>query len=83
MDMDEDEYQVINQMDQIIPNLWIGSLQATKDVESLRENNIHSVLSAMRGTVKIHEVCHADYRTLTMTRSYTLKDLPSFPSTVG
>ncbi|KLO05685.1 hypothetical protein SCHPADRAFT_839052 [Schizopora paradoxa] len=42
-------------MDQVCPNLWIGSLLATRDVEKLRANNIRCVLSTMRGSVKIHE----------------------------
>lgn len=43
-------------MDEIIPNLWIGDLRAATDEQLLREHNIHSVLSAMRGRVKVHEV---------------------------
>ncbi len=55
---EEEEWQGLNEMDQVSPNLWIGGLQATKDVEKLRANNIRCVLSAMRGSVKIHEVSH-------------------------
>lgn len=53
VDMSRDE---ANAMDEIIPNLWIGDLRAATDEHLLREHNIHSVLSAMRGRVKVHEV---------------------------
>lgn len=43
-------------MNEVIPNLWLGSLRAAQDTESLRRNNIHSILSIMRGKVKISEV---------------------------
>lgn len=49
-----------NAMDEIIPNLWIGDLQAARNEKQLRESNIHSVLSAMRGRVNIHAVCYID-----------------------
>ncbi len=55
LEEEEEEWQGPNEMDQVSPNLWIGGLQATKDVEKLRANNIRCVLSAMRGSVKIHE----------------------------
>lgn len=52
----ESENEPYNHMDEIVPGLWVGDLQSAKDVEMLRANNIHSVLSAMRGRVGIHEV---------------------------
>ncbi|KAL0067179.1 tyrosine protein phosphatase yvh1 [Marasmius tenuissimus] len=42
-------------MDEIIPGLWIGNLPSALDVETLKANNIFSILSAMRGKVSIHE----------------------------
>ncbi|KAI0947581.1 hypothetical protein AcW1_009302 [Taiwanofungus camphoratus] len=42
-------------MDEIVSNLWIGDLPSALNAENLRENNIHSVLTAMRGRVSIHE----------------------------
>ncbi|THH05688.1 hypothetical protein EW146_g9835 [Bondarzewia mesenterica] len=42
-------------MNQVAPNLWVGDLHSAKDVETLKANNIHSVLSAMRGKIAIHE----------------------------
>ena len=53
-----------NAMDEIIPGLWIGNLRAATDEQLLRDNNIHSVLSAMRGRVRVHEVCLYLYLTL-------------------
>ena len=45
-------------MDQILPGLWIGDLHSTlKDANTLRANNIHSILTVMRGRVSIPEVC--------------------------
>ena len=43
-------------MDQVIENLWLGNLASTADVESLKENNIHSILSVMRGRVVVQAV---------------------------
>jgi dual specificity phosphatase 12 len=51
--MDEDEY---HHMDQIIPGLWIGDLHSATDRNTLTENNIHSILSVMRGRFSIPEV---------------------------
>ncbi|THV01954.1 hypothetical protein K435DRAFT_792901 [Dendrothele bispora CBS 962.96] len=45
----------MNAMDQVIPNLWLGGLQAALDTKTLKAHNIFSVLSAMRGKVSIHE----------------------------
>jgi dual specificity phosphatase 12 len=42
-------------MDQVIPGLWIGGLLAALDTETLKANNIFSVLTAMRGKISIHE----------------------------
>lgn len=53
---DLEEYESYNHMDEVVPGLWVGDLQSAKDVETLKANNIHSVLSAMRGRVAIHEV---------------------------
>jgi dual specificity phosphatase 12 len=43
-------------MDKIVPNLWIGDLSSALDVPNLKANKICSVLSAMRGTLRIHQV---------------------------
>ncbi|KAI0322888.1 hypothetical protein OF83DRAFT_1091072 [Amylostereum chailletii] len=48
----EVEYQHMNE---ILPGLWVGDMQSVKDVQTLQENNIHSVLSAMRGKVAVNE----------------------------
>lgn len=42
-------------MDEIIPGLWIGDLQCTKNVENLKAHGIFSILTAMRGRITIHE----------------------------
>ncbi|KAH9933812.1 uncharacterized protein B0H18DRAFT_982187 [Fomitopsis serialis] len=44
-----------NTMDEVVPGLWIGDLSSALNAEKLREHNIHSVLTAMRGRVRIHE----------------------------
>lgn len=44
-------------MDQVIQNLWLGSIVSIADVDSLNKNNIRSVLSAMRGKVVVQAVC--------------------------
>lgn len=40
-------------MDQVTENLWLGGLASVADVENLKKNNIHSVLSVMRGMVVV------------------------------
>ncbi len=50
--MDEEHHH----MDQILQGLWIGDLHSAKDANSLRANNIHSILSVMRGRFSIPEV---------------------------
>ena len=51
--MDNVEYQHMNE---IFPGLWIGDMQSAKNLTMLQENNVHSVLSVMRGKVAVHEV---------------------------
>lgn len=55
LDASSSNFTIVNDMDEIIPNLWVGSIRAVSDVEGLRRHNIHSVLSAMRGRVKLAE----------------------------
>ena len=43
-------------MDEVVPGLWIGDQQSASDVQGLKERNIFSILSAMRGKVTIHAV---------------------------
>ena len=50
----EDEY---HHMDQIQPGLWVGDLHSAKDVNTLRANNIQSILTAMRGRFSLPDVC--------------------------
>jgi dual specificity phosphatase 12 len=47
-------------MDEVIPNLWIGDLASSLNVELLKENCIYSILSAMRGRVTLHDVSQLD-----------------------
>lgn len=42
-------------MDQVIPNLWLGDLPSALDAARLKESNIHSIVSVMRGRVSVHE----------------------------
>jgi hypothetical protein len=44
------------EISEIVPNLWLGDIRNAVDTNLLRQRNIRSVLSAMRGTVKIEEV---------------------------
>jgi dual specificity phosphatase 12 len=43
-------------MDEVIHNLWIGDLPSALDANGLKEKNIHSIVSAMRGRVTLHDV---------------------------
>ncbi|KAH8829287.1 hypothetical protein DL96DRAFT_1527004 [Flagelloscypha sp. PMI_526] len=48
-------FTLIMSMDEVIPRLWVGDLRSALDVALLRSNGVFSVLSAMRGKVRIHE----------------------------
>lgn len=48
-------------MDEIIPGLWIGDLPSALNVQNLKANNIYSILSAMRGRVRINEVLRIEF----------------------
>jgi dual specificity phosphatase 12 len=43
-------------MDEVVPGVWIGDLQSALDVKGLKERNIFSILTAMRGKITIHAV---------------------------
>ncbi|KIY48793.1 hypothetical protein FISHEDRAFT_65614 [Fistulina hepatica ATCC 64428] len=42
-------------LDEIIPNLWVGNLPSAMDVDTLKQNHIYSVLTAMSGRIQINE----------------------------
>ncbi|TDL15593.1 phosphatases II [Rickenella mellea] len=44
------EYEYTD-MDEVLPNLWIGDMWSAKDVSALKKRNIRSVVSVMRGQV--------------------------------
>jgi dual specificity phosphatase 12 len=44
-------------MDQVLPGLWIGDLHSAKDANTLVANNVHSILTVMRGRFSIPDVC--------------------------
>lgn len=50
-------YDEANAMDEVLPGLWIGDLNAATNEALLREKSIHSVLSVMRGKVDVARVC--------------------------
>lgn len=52
-----DQRRSEGEMAEVVPNLWLGDIRDALDAQTLRQKNIHSVLSAMRGTVKIEQVC--------------------------
>ncbi|KAG1730817.1 uncharacterized protein EDB91DRAFT_1059141 [Suillus paluster] len=41
-------------MDEVVPGVWIGDLKSASDVKGLKERNIFSIVTAMRGKVTIH-----------------------------
>ena len=43
-------------MDQVIQNLWLGNITSIANVDNLKENNIHSILSTMKGRVVVQAV---------------------------
>ena len=43
-------------MDQVIQNLWLGDISSISDVENLKKNNIHSILSIVSGEVAVQAV---------------------------
>ncbi|KAH9042687.1 hypothetical protein EDB85DRAFT_1916277 [Lactarius pseudohatsudake] len=44
-----------NHLDQVLPGLWVGDLHSAKDADTLKANNIRSILTVMRGKVSIPE----------------------------
>ena len=54
-------------MDQILPGLWVGDLHSAKDADALTANNIHSILTVMRGRFSVPEVCPVLLLTLIYT----------------
>lgn len=42
-------------LDQVLPGLWVGDLYSAKDADTLNANNIHSILTVMRGKLSIPE----------------------------
>ncbi|OBZ67296.1 hypothetical protein A0H81_12556 [Grifola frondosa] len=53
--LEQEEFEA-HPMDEVITNLWIGNLSSAQDEETLKTHNIHSIVSAMRGKISIHEV---------------------------
>jgi dual specificity phosphatase 12 len=49
-------------MQQVEPLLWIGNIAAAEDADTLKANNIHSVLSVFDGHVEVHPVSKATQR---------------------
>jgi hypothetical protein len=49
-------------MDEVTHNLWIGDLSSALDANGLEEKNIHSIVSAMRGRVTLHDVSQIPQR---------------------
>jgi hypothetical protein len=45
-------------MNEIVPGLWLGDLPSALDVQNLKANNIHSILSTMRGRITVNKVLH-------------------------
>jgi len=43
-------------MHQVIQNLWLGNISSIADVENLKKNDIHSILSVVRGSVAVQAV---------------------------
>ena len=50
-------YRIVDpHLSEIIPNLWLGDLHTAKNSELLKQNNIRSVVTVMRGHFSIAEV---------------------------
>lgn len=49
------EEEPFDNMNEIVPNLWLGNLLGALDAKTLREKNIRSVVTAMRGKLAIDE----------------------------
>jgi dual specificity phosphatase 12 len=43
-------------LDQVLPGLWVGDLHSAKDADTLKANNIQSILTVMRGKFSVPEV---------------------------
>jgi hypothetical protein len=47
------EFDVSRPMDEIVKGLWVGDLSAVTATHLLEKNNIKSIISVMRGRVKV------------------------------
>jgi hypothetical protein len=63
-------------MDQVLPGFWIGDLHSARDSDTLKANNIRSILTVMRGKFPIHDV-RLD---LSLHQSMTQSMLGHFPA---
>jgi hypothetical protein len=63
-------------MDEVVPGVWIGDLQSALDVKGLKERNIFSIVTAMRGKVTIHAV-------RTTSASSPQVPVPQYPPVYG
>ena len=52
----------LNAMDEIVAGLWLGDILAATNESLLREKDVHSVLSVMRGKVDVPRVCNSFFR---------------------
>jgi len=64
-------------MDQVIQNLWLGDISSIRDVENLKKNNIHNVLSISRGKVPVKVVCVFRKEAPTLNPYHRSRLLPS------
>ena len=49
---DEDD-DFPNDMDEVVPNLWVGNYRSAMDTETLKAKGVKCVVSAMRGRVRV------------------------------
>jgi hypothetical protein len=50
------EGYALGRMQQVLPLLWIGDINAAWDTEGLRENGIHSILTVYNTEIEVHPV---------------------------
>ena len=70
-------------MNEIVPGLWVGDLLSTKDLQALRDNNIHSILTAMRGRIAINEVRIFTAWLARTSEAHLGPDIPAATNTTG
>ena len=65
-----------NNMDEIVPGLWIGNMEAANDLHSLKKNNIKYIFNISRDIPNYYEIDkNFEYYNFQVDDSLLIKDI--------